>query len=100
MICHSAPFLIMTWRSRSCATEVKKISTRVLGSILSARFNTLQDNGNHRIRKTRKVIVLPFAFPLGQNPGGYNFIDGSKEAMGGNGNRDFCAEYSRRLTFP
>src|ERR1051325_2713513 len=98
MTCHVLPRLNITWRSTSCAIEAKKISARVLISILGSRFYAFKDNRHDRLGQTGKVIIaVPVA--IGKDPRGYYLIHGSEEAMGRNGDRNIGPKDAGFLAF-
>src|SRR3954452_1319375 len=110
MICHSVPGaptrgglevprLNTTWRSTSCAMEVKKMSARVRISImLRACFHSLEDNADNRIGQAGEVIVA-ITVAVGEDPRGYDLIHGAEEAMRRDGDGDFCPENAGLLAF-
>src|SRR6185369_11886953 len=98
MTCHSAPRLNTTWRSTSCSMEVKKMSARVLISILRACFHPFKDNADDRIRQAGEVIVA-VTVAVREDPCSYYLIDSAKEAMRRDGNRHLCPENAGLLAF-
>src|SRR5215472_4628338 len=75
-----------------------KMSARVLGSMLSARFQAFQDNGDHRIRQAGKMVIL-VAVVIGKNPRGHDLVQRTKEAMCGHGDGDVLTKYPSLLSF-
>src|SRR5579864_230681 len=97
MTLQDAPLLKSKCRSRSCATDEKKMSDSVLISISGARFHTLQDDGDDRIGQGGQIVGV--AVVLRQDPGGDDLIERAEEAVGGHGNGDVGAKGAGFLAF-
>src|SRR5579859_5904127 len=93
MTCQPVSRLKSKWRSTSCSMERKKMSARVLISILRARFHPLKYDSHHRIGQAGEVIVA-IAVTFRKDPGCDYLIHGAKETMCRNGHRKIRAEYA------
>src|SRR5579859_2154089 len=98
MTCQPVSRLNKRWRSTSCSMERKKMSARVLISILRARFHPFEHNGHHRIGQAGEVIVaITVAFR--EDPRGYYLIHRAEEAMRRDGDGNIRAEHAGLLAF-
>src|SRR5437660_1755975 len=98
MIYHFVPRLNITCCCTSCAIDAKKMSTRVLVSILRARFHPFKDDRHNRIGQAGEVIIaIPVA--VGKDPSGNYLINSAEEAMGRDGDGDVGTEHASLLAF-
>src|SRR5579859_1131248 len=96
MTCQPVSRLNSRWRSTSCSMERKKMSARVLISILRARFHPLKYDSDHGIGQAGEVIVA-VAVAFRKDPRCDDLIHGAKETMRRNGHRKIRAEHARFL---
>src|SRR5258708_26663473 len=98
MLRQPAGRLNITMFGASRSTTAKKMSTRVLGSMLAARFNAFQQNVDNGVGQAGEMVIS-LKFAVVKDPCGDNFVDGPEEAVRGDGNGKLLAEHARILAF-
>src|SRR5258708_32228262 len=97
MLRQPAGRLNITMFGASRSTAAKKMSTRVLGSLLAACFNAFQQNVDNGVGQAGGMVIsLKFAVVKG--PCGDKLGDGPDEAVRGDGNGKYLAAQSRTRT--